>query len=74
PPSPHHSISILHSRFSGAAVVDYIFGSLSNHLQRSRLEPKDRRWYMGVSLVARVDAVGADGLQLIADRLMRDHQ
>jgi hypothetical protein len=29
---------------------------------------------MGVSLVARVDAVGADGLQLIADRLMRDHQ
>ncbi|KAI9606625.1 hypothetical protein H4Q26_006161 [Puccinia striiformis f. sp. tritici PST-130] len=29
---------------------------------------------MGVSLVARVEGVGADAFQLIADRLLRDHQ
>jgi len=29
---------------------------------------------MGASLVARVEAVGADAFQLVADRLLRDHQ
>ncbi|WAR60852.1 hypothetical protein PtB15_13B98 [Puccinia triticina] len=29
---------------------------------------------MGVSVVARVEAVGADALQLVADRLLHDHQ